>query len=166
MRVGQLLVATIIITSALLGENAPIQPYTFTEVATQFDETRKAKIEYRLLYAVNSAGASVAQDLSPEAGGLRQILRDGVQILVDPVKRSVVSGPFFRPRLEAVACADRYMFREDTRFSIQPAAARVAGVTVDRMTVEFSQAQHRLDWWIAPSLGCVLFVGSRSETGG
>ncbi len=85
--VGGLIWLLFAITSAmLLAQTASIQPYSFTEVATQFDDAGQPKPEYQMVHAVNSAGASVTQDVSPGAGGARQIINNGLQTIVDPTE--------------------------------------------------------------------------------
>src|SRR5262245_43753234 len=123
----------LVITSAMRAQTTAIQPYSFTAVATQFDEADQPKPEYRMLHAVNSAGASVAQDISPGAGGVRQILHNGRQTVIDPGRKSATSGPLVRfvgPM--PPSCVDRFMLPGGIRPTVQPAAERIGGVAVDR----------------------------------
>jgi hypothetical protein len=131
------------------------EPYTFIEVAMQFDSSGTAKLEYRMLRAVNSKRHSVTQDLSAEAGGLRQIQHDGFNTLVDPVRRSAVTGGRpIPPAAESKTCMERYRFSEALTPAMRPAAERIGTIVVDRVTLTFPTG--RSEWWIAPSLDCVL----------
>lgn len=138
------------------AQTTAVQPYSFTAIATKFDEAGQPKPEYRMIHAVNSAGASVAQDVSPDAGGVRQIVHDGVQTIVDPIRRSAVSGPLIRPERSPAPCVDRYRVVSGVRRTVRPAAERIGEVPVDRVTLEFSEGRGRVEIWLAPSLDCVL----------
>jgi hypothetical protein len=145
------------VTSVVLpAQTTAVQPYSFTAVATQLNEAGEARPEYRIFHAVNSAGASVAQDLSPGAGGVRQILNNGLQTIVDPARRSAVSAPLGGRQPTVGSCADHYRMRPDVIPVVQRDAARIGGVAVDRVTLEFSEGQGRVELLMAPSLGCVI----------
>lgn len=107
-----------------------------------------------MLHAVNSTGASVAQDLSPDAGGVRQILQSGLQTVVDPQRRSAVSGLLVRPEPLLESCADRFRMSRGVLVRAQPNAERIGGVAVDLITLEFPDLQLRVELWMAPSLRC------------
>lgn len=144
-----------------VAADVPVQPYTLIEVSTQWDEQGRAKEEYRMLRAVNSAGASVTQDLSKEAGGLRQIQQGGFNTLVDPIRRSAVTGARpVPPYTPPAACVDRYRFpNPETKIEVRPNSERVGGLTVDRITIR--SRDRRSEWYLAPALDCVLL---RNET--
>jgi hypothetical protein len=148
----------LLITCAMLrAQTTAVQPYSFTAVATQFDDAGQPKPEYRIFHAVNSAGASVAQDNSPGAGGVRQILHNGLQTIVDPGRRSATSGPLVR-LVEAapVSCVDRFKVAQGVRLAALPAAERIGGVAMDRITLEAPEGQSLVEVLMAPSLGCVI----------
>ena len=109
-----------------------------------------------MLRAVNSAGASVTQDLSKQAGGLRQIQQGGFNTLVDPVRRSAVTGGRPLPPYEPpAACADRFRFpNPETKIELRPGSKRIGGLTVDRITMRWRD--RRSEWYLAPALDCVL----------
>jgi hypothetical protein len=130
------------ITSAMLySQTTAVQPYSFTAVAMQFDEAGKPKPEYRILHAVNSAGASVAQDVSLGGGGVRQILHNGLQTIVDPSRRSAVSGPLRGHEQPPTSCIDRFTAARGVRLA---GAGRIGGVAVDRVILEFPEGQSRV----------------------
>ena len=151
------------LTNAMVfAQTAAVQPYSFTAVATLFDEAGQPKPEYRMVHAVNSAGASVVQDVSSGAGGVRQIMNNGFQTIVDPSRRSAITGPLAGPE-QPTSCIDRYVVTRGMRF--QPGAARIGGVVVDRVIFETADGQMRVEAFLAPSLGCVL-LGEKSFKAG
>ena len=152
-----------IMSAMLLAQTASIQPYSFTEVATQFDDAGQPKPEYRMVHAVNSAGASVTQDVSPGAGGVRQILNNGFQTIVDPSRRSAVTGPLAGPVQSSASCIDRFIVTPSMRF--EPRAARIGGVTVDRIIFEMPGGQMSGEVFMAPSLGCAVLSAKSYKAG-
>ncbi|HYI92782.1 MAG TPA: hypothetical protein VEX68_04505, partial [Bryobacteraceae bacterium] len=154
MKLAAALFVLFTITNPMLrGQATAVQPHSLTKVATQFDEAGQPKPEYRMFHAVNSAGASVAQDVSPGAVRVRQIINNGLQTIVDPSRRTAVSGPLAGPAHSSGSCLDRYVVTPAVRF--QPGAARIDGVAVDRIIFETPGVQGRVEVLLAPSLGCV-----------
>jgi hypothetical protein len=154
-------------TSAMLrAQTTAVRPYSFTEVATQYDEAGQPKLEYRMVHAVNSAGTSVTQDASPGAGGVRQIVKNGLQTVVDPSTRSAVSGPLAGREQSSASASCTHLFRVSPGMRLRVlGAARIGGVAVDRITLESAEAQNRVELLLAPSLGCVL-LGEKSFRAG
>ena len=151
-------VAAFLLAVSAFAQDPSSQPYTLIEVATRFDETGAGKNEYRLLRAVNSAGITVTEDLSAEAGGLRQIIdRDRTSnTVIDPVRRSAVTAEYgARPGFaRPTSCLERWTRIEGVQRTVQPEADRIGGVAVERMTVQAPRWRSQV--WIAPSLDCVI----------
>jgi hypothetical protein len=151
-------VAALVVVLSAAAAEPQIQPYSLIEVATQFDENGKPRPEYRMFRAMNSAGTTVTQDLSPEAGGLRQIItRNGLtNTLVDPAKRTaaaaIYNGSGHQPAM--ASCTDRFGRIQNISRTMLPAADRIAGLVVDRLTMQ--SLQWRTELWLAPALDCAI----------
>ncbi|HYI92763.1 MAG TPA: hypothetical protein VEX68_04410, partial [Bryobacteraceae bacterium] len=94
---------------------------------------------------------------------VRQIVNNGLQTIVDPSRRSAVSGPLAGREHSSGSCLDRYVVSPGMSF--QAGAARIAGVVVDRIIFETPEGQSRVEVLLAPSLGCVLLSEKSFKAG-